>query len=1000
MMLAPAWPDERDGCDPFRQRSLLTSSTASIASQRTVELAVPRYDIRKQFYSPRTTLPPLTYGGEGRLNEGRLSDPTHVGDLIMARSVEPGMVDRPVVLTSPRLSPRYRVPAGWAGIGQPAFVPPSSSRLTGIISPRTARLAALEEIPGKKVYDAVARGDMEHLSVLVKDKATDLNFSGQTFSESPLNAAVKKGHLGAVSVLLGAGAQVNNTDKFGSTALHIACRWEHVPIVKMLLASHADPYTVNKQGFTPLDYAMQGSPLNQKIIGLLEARMSERVGVERRDAVLPQLQRHLMSVTLGQLASEKRGFQSWIASKDAVAVLDVWQATLVSTVSASPEGLAANFRTHFLQYQPPADLAGWLLGLAMLAETLPISLTVSDCDIAGFPLVFVNNKFVEVTGYTKAECYGRNCRFLQGPATNAAHGAKLRDDLRDGSVSQTMLLNYRKNGETFDNLLTMRLIHDSVGRRRFCVGLQLDLTGLSSDEGPWGQRRLASQSGRELIAESSKKMLALVSVLPSVVEVPAVGTGAAEGDATEAEAGVPEAQASEAGVPEAQASAAQASESVDIPAELSPNAEPFPSADRESPPAGAQPPIPVPTNVQAATPAPDSRPSDPALLALARALGVQPLGDQALRRDWPSQFAHLADQLHVAVCVVDMTVAGLPMMYVNTAFAQMTGYARDELIGRNCRLLQGEQTEAAELARLIEAIRVGVPVGMHLTNYRKDGAPFVNDVSLHPVFTEDGLYRYNVGVLWDLTAVASWRQLQEEAVQEEIQVAEGTSQGGMDGGADKGLEQEGAEQTVVEGEATHGEEGRAAAGGEEATAAEADKAAERVAAEADEAAAQAEMEAVLAEAATEAAAVAKANEFLETQLQTLRLHLPRSLLSALQPASPSPYGYVDPVAQMQHFYPGSSKLVRLLWSTDPDGALCRLLALPASMYHPAIASLGQYLSSEAVRAKLPRDEGLLQAIVIVHEWHMHAKQPPIGLVRQLCARHLKKKLADLGKPFL
>lgn len=178
MMLAPAWPDERDGCDPFRQRSLLTSSTASIASQRTVELAVPRYDIRKQFYSPRTTLPPLTYGGEGRLNEGRLSDPTHVGDLIMARSVEPGMVDRPVVLTSPRLSPRYRVPAGWAGIGQPAFVPPSSSRLTGIISPRTARLAALEEIPGKKVYDAVARGDMEHLSVLVKDKATDLNFSG------------------------------------------------------------------------------------------------------------------------------------------------------------------------------------------------------------------------------------------------------------------------------------------------------------------------------------------------------------------------------------------------------------------------------------------------------------------------------------------------------------------------------------------------------------------------------------------------------------------------------------------------------------------------------------------------------------------------------------------------------------------------------------------------------------------------------------------------------
>ena len=138
----------------------------------------------------------------------------------------------------------------------------------------------------------------------------------------------------------------------------------------------------------------------------------------------------------------------------------MWNETLLSSVS-SAEAYEACCRAHFGPYTPQSDVTGWLLGVAVLAESLPLAFTISDCSIAGFPLVYVNQKFTDVTGYTKADCAGRNCRFLQGPGTNPEHGQHLLDTLRRGEDSQTMLLNYRKSGEPFENLLTMRYVCDS-----------------------------------------------------------------------------------------------------------------------------------------------------------------------------------------------------------------------------------------------------------------------------------------------------------------------------------------------------------------------------------------------------------------------------------------------------------------------------------------------------------------------------------------------------------
>jgi len=112
-----------------------------------------------------------------------------------------------------------------------------------------------------------------------------------------------------------------------------------------------------------------------------------------------------------------------------------------------------------------------LIPLVSVAETLPVMFLVSDMSMAGNPLLFVNKEFCNVTGYSKEEVLGQNCRFLQGPETEPASVAVIQHSLRQLEDCQVMITNYCKNGETFSNLLSLRLIADSNAVLRFCVGV-------------------------------------------------------------------------------------------------------------------------------------------------------------------------------------------------------------------------------------------------------------------------------------------------------------------------------------------------------------------------------------------------------------------------------------------------------------------------------------------------------------------------------------------------
>lgn len=99
----------------------------------------------------------------------------------------------------------------------------------------------------------------------------------------------------------------------------------------------------------------------------------------------------------------------------------------------------------------------------------------------------------------------------------------------------------------------------------------------------------------------------------------------------------------------------------------------------------------------------------------------------------------------VAAVVSNPRVADNPIVACNEAFIELTGYARDEIVGSNCRFLRGQRTEPALTAMLRDAIAAARPTMVELINYRKDGTPFRNAVMIAPLFDEQGDLLYFLG---------------------------------------------------------------------------------------------------------------------------------------------------------------------------------------------------------------------------------------------------------------
>lgn len=94
----------------------------------------------------------------------------------------------------------------------------------------------------------------------------------------------------------------------------------------------------------------------------------------------------------------------------------------------------------------------------------------------------------------------------------------------------------------------------------------------------------------------------------------------------------------------------------------------------------------------------------------------------------------------------------LPLVYANSSFQRLTGYAPTEILGRNCRFLQGPETDRAEVARLADALARHEEVSVVIRNHRRDGRPFWNRLSISPIRDpQTGAVTHFIGTQVDVT---------------------------------------------------------------------------------------------------------------------------------------------------------------------------------------------------------------------------------------------------------
>jgi diguanylate cyclase (GGDEF)-like protein/PAS domain S-box-containing protein len=103
------------------------------------------------------------------------------------------------------------------------------------------------------------------------------------------------------------------------------------------------------------------------------------------------------------------------------------------------------------------------------------------------------------------------------------------------------------------------------------------------------------------------------------------------------------------------------------------------------------------------------------------------------------------------IVIADATREDCPIIYINAGFERLSGYSYEDVMGRNCRFLQGAETDPASVRELGDAVRRGIERRVTLLNYRRDGKPFWNELFLAPVHDADGHLVQYVGIQNDVT---------------------------------------------------------------------------------------------------------------------------------------------------------------------------------------------------------------------------------------------------------
>jgi diguanylate cyclase (GGDEF)-like protein/PAS domain S-box-containing protein len=354
---------------------------------------------------------------------------------------------------------------------------------------------------------------------------------------------------------------------------------------------------------------------------------------------------------------------------------------------------------------PGTGFDGLLEGLLEPLRNSGLPLSIADATAPDLPLVSINDAFTDLTGYREADCIGRNCRFLQGPATDRAAIARLRAALAAGASVREVLLNYRRDGSPFMNELLVMPVRDAGGRLRFFAGVQRAVAAARGAGRRFRFARLPDGTLREL---------------PGADGLPPGWLAALD-----------------AGQRRRLVHAASGGRTLNL---------------RLSLPEGFADPRHLELRAEG-RPWPDGVVFD----GIAEPLPPQETSLAGRLRLLEAASRH-ANDVVVITEAEPLDLPGPRIVFVNEAIRAHTGHEPGAVIGHTPRILQGAQTDHAATARLGAALRRWESPTVQLLNYRSDGSTFWNEVSISPVADETGWYTHWISIQRD---VSERRQVQE-----------------------------------------------------------------------------------------------------------------------------------------------------------------------------------------------------------------------------------------------
>lgn len=137
----------------------------------------------------------------------------------------------------------------------------------------------------------------------------------------------------------------------------------------------------------------------------------------------------------------------------------------------------------------------------------------------------------------------------------------------------------------------------------------------------------------------------------------------------------------------------------------------------------------------------------------------------------------LAENRTDAMVVCDVSQTDAPIVFANAAFSAMTGYTAEQIIGQNCRFLQGHDRDQPACQQIRQAMQTSASIRITLRNYRRDGSMFWNELTLYPLQDEEGFARYYGGVQRDVSALFATENALRNARNElELRVRERTAE--------------------------------------------------------------------------------------------------------------------------------------------------------------------------------------------------------------------------------